>query len=256
MFSRFTAVRGLLIANAVIFTIGLLVPELGSRMVKWFAFWFPRNEHFAVWQVVTYMFMHGSIAHIFFNMFALLSFGDPLERQWGAGRFLIFYFLCGIGAGLIHTGVSWFEYAAIHNRLIDAGMTAPAIDAMMSTAMYEGPQDPKINAAVVDLYRIYSGPMIGASGAIYGILVAFGLLYPNAKLALLFLPVPIAAKYFIPVIIAMDLLSGVTGFSLFGGGIAHFAHVGGAIIGFLLMWHWRSQARRAAPSGDPRFGYG
>jgi membrane associated rhomboid family serine protease len=106
--------------------------------------------------------------------------------------------------------------------------------------------DPKVNAAVVELYRITIGHMVGASGAIYGILVAFGLLYPNAKLALLFLPVPIAAKYFIPVLLALDLLSGVTGFSLFGGGVAHFAHIGGAAIGFLLMWYWRR--RRVGPS--------
>jgi membrane associated rhomboid family serine protease len=96
---------------------------------------------------------------------------------------------------------------------------------------------------MVDLYRIYAAPMLGASGAIYGILVAFGLMYPDAKLALLFLPVPIAAKYFIPIILALDLFSGVTGFSLFGGGIAHFAHIGGALIGFLLMWYWRSRER-------------
>ena len=213
-------------------------------MVGWFAFWFPRNEHFAWWQIVTYMFMHGGLGHIFFNMFALVSFGVLLEQQWGARRFLVFYFLCGIGAGLIHTGISWGEFQAIHHRLTEAGVTAPAIESILNTGHYSGDRsDPAINAAVVDLYRIYAAPMLGASGAIYGILVAFGLLYPNAKLALLFLPVPIAAKYFVPIILALDLFSGVTGFSLFGGGIAHFAHIGGALIGFLLMWYWRSRAR-------------
>ena len=216
-------------------------------MVEWFAFWFPRNEHFAVWQLVTYMFMHGGIGHIFFNMFGLVSFGTLLERQWGTRKFLVFYFLCGIGAGVIHMGVSWFEYQSILHRLTNAGVTAPAIESMLSTGRYLGPAgEPAIKDWVTDMYRIYAGPMVGASGAIYGILVAFGLLYPDAKLALLFLPVPIAAKYFIPVLLAMDLLSGVTGFSLFGGGIAHFAHIGGALIGFLLMWHWRSRALRAA----------
>jgi membrane associated rhomboid family serine protease len=242
-----TAVRSLLIANIIVFIAGLLLPGMGNRMVEWFAYWFPHNEHFALWQLVTYMFMHGGIGHIFFNMFALVSFGVLLEQQWGTRKFLVFYFLCGIGAGLVHMGVSWIEFQSIRNRLIDAGMSASAIDTMLSSGLYSGPRgNEAVSAAVVDLYRIYVSPMVGASGAIYGILVAFGLLYPNAKLALLFVPVPIAAKYFIPVLLGLDLLSGVTGFSLFGGGIAHFAHLGGALIGFLLMWHWRNRVRRAA----------
>ena len=97
----------------------------------------------------------------------------------------------------------------------------------------------------MEFYQIYNTPAVGASGAIYGVLVAFGMTFPNAKLALIFLPVPISAKYFIPVLIALDLFSGVTGFSIFGGGIAHFAHVGGAIIGFIIMWYWKkNQFRR------------
>ena len=238
------AVRTLLIANVIFFALANFSPALGSRMLGWFAFWFPRNEHFALWQVITYMFMHGGIAHILFNMFGLASFGVPLERQWGMRRFLIFYFLCGIGAGIVHMGVSWFEYQSVYHRLTEAGVTAPAIESLLSTGSYYGPAgDSAIKESMRDLYRIHAGPMVGASGAIYGILVAFGLLYPNAQLALLFLPVPIAAKYFIPTLLLLDLFSGVTGFSLFGGGIAHFAHLGGALIGFLLMWHWRNRRR-------------
>ena len=247
------AVGGLLIANVILFLAGLLLPGWDERLVESLAFWFPRNEHFRVWQVVTYMFMHGGPGHIFFNMFGLVSFGLLLEQQWGTRRFLAFYFICGIGAGLIHVGISWIEFQAIQNRLNDAGITTPAIEAMLNTGRYDGPRDREINKAVVDLYRIYSGPMLGASGAIYGILVAFGLLYPNAKLAILLIPVPVAAKYVIPILLALDLFSGVTGFSLFGGGIAHFAHLGGALIGFLLMWHWRNQTRRAAELGGLRW---
>jgi membrane associated rhomboid family serine protease len=253
MLGHSPAVRGLLIANVVLFLAGLLLPGWDRRLVEWLAFWFPRNEHFAVWQVVTYMFMHGGMGHIFFNMFGLVSFGLLLEQQWGTRRFLVFYFICGIGAGLVHAGISWIEFQAIHNRLTAAGLTTSAIQTMLHTGQYSGPPDREINKAVVDLYRIYSGPMLGASGAIYGILVAFGLLYPNAKLAILFIPVPVAAKYVIPILLALDLFSGVTGFSLFGGGIAHFAHLGGALIGFLLMWHWRNQARRAAELGGLRW---
>src|SRR5688572_25458572 len=246
------AVRGLVIVNAIVFALGLFLPGWSGRMVEWLAFWFPRNEHFAVWQVVTYMFMHAGIGHIFFNMFGLVSFGLLLEQQWGTRRFLVFYFMCGIGAGLIHTGISYIEFHAIQNRLNDAGVPTSAIQTMLETAQYSGPRDAEINKAAVDLYRIYSGPMLGASGAIYGILVAFGLLYPNARLAILLIPVPVAAKYVIPILLALDLFSGVTGFSLFGGGIAHFAHLGGALIGFLLMLHWRNQARRAAELGGLR----
>jgi membrane associated rhomboid family serine protease len=250
MHSLSAAVRSLLIANAIVFVVGLLLPDLGGRMVGWFAFWFPRHENFAWWQVFTYMFMHGGLGHIFFNMFALVSFGVLLERQWGTRRFLVFYLLCGMGAGVIYAGINWGEFQSIYRRLIAAGLTAPAIETMLNTGRYIGPADnPAINEAMVDLYRIYTAPMVGASGAIYGILVAFGLLYPNAKLALMFVPVPIAAKYFIPVLLALDLFSGLTGFSLFGGGIAHFAHIGGALIGFLLMWHWRNQARRSTGRG-------
>jgi membrane associated rhomboid family serine protease len=246
------AVGSLLIANVIFFVLGL-VPGFRGQMVERFAFWFPRNGNFEWWQLVTYMFMHGGVAHIFFNMYGLATFGTLLERAWGTRRFLVFYFVCGIGAGLVHTGISWADYQGIHQRLTEAGLAPPAIEYMLKTGTYEGP--PGNNALaerMIDLYQIYASPMLGASGAIYGILVAFGLLYPNAKLALLFVPVPIAAKYFIPVLIALDLFSGVTGFSLFGGGIAHFAHVGGAFIGFLLMWYWRRQARRAAALGGFR----
>src|SRR6185436_7012096 len=130
------------------------------------------------------------------------------------------------GAGIVQTAVNWSEFQVIHHRLSEAGVTAPTIDSTLKTGRYDGAvDDPATASAIVDLYRIYAGPMLGASGAIYGILVAFGLLYPNAKLALLFLPVPVAAKYFIPIVLALDLFSGVTGFSLFGGGISHFAHI-------------------------------
>jgi membrane associated rhomboid family serine protease len=243
------AVRSLVIANSIVFAIGLLLPQVGARTIDWFAFWFPRHENFGVWQVVTYMFLHGGIAHILFNMFALVSFGVLLERLWGTRRFLVFYFLCGIGAGIVQTGVSWIAFQIDYSRLTEAGVTPDAINDMLKTGRYTGIRSDRVINAATDLYQIFASPMLGASGAIYGILLAFGLLFPNAKLALLFLPIPIAAKYFIPIVLALDLFSGVTGFSLFGGGVAHFAHIGGALIGFLLMWHWRNQARHKAPDG-------
>ncbi len=233
------AVLSLLIVNVAVFVAGLLVPEWREVIVARGAFWFPGNDHFGPWQAVTYMFLHADLGHIFFNMFALVSFGSILEREWGAPRFLIFYFLCGLGAGLIQTGINSFEFNALHERLVAAGMTPANIGVLMETGRGPIPSDPTLEAALVELYQIYNGRMVGASGAIYGVMVSFGLLHPNAKLALIFVPVPIAAKFFIPVLLALDLFSGVTGFSLFGAGIAHFAHLGGAAIGLVLTLLWR-----------------
>jgi len=189
------------------------------------------------------MFLHGSPGHIFFNMFALVSFGAILEREWGASRFLLFYFVCGVGAALIQTGVNWQEFRDLHEHLVAAGLTPSVIGSLLTTGSGELPTDPAVKATLIDLYRVYASPMLGASGAIYGLLVAFGFLHPNAKLSLMFVPVPVAAKYFIPGLLLLDLFSGVTGFSLFGGSIAHFAHLGGALIGFLLMLLWRKRSR-------------
>ena len=241
------AVVGLLIANVVVFAAGFL-PDVRGQIIGVGALWFPGNDHFGVWQIVSYMFLHADFGHIFFNMFALLSFGTILEREWGAGRFLVFYLVCGIGAGLVQLGVTWFEFAGLHVRLVTAGMTPDAINALLASGRAN--LSPAVKATAVDLYRIYAAPTLGASGAIYGLMVAFGCLHPNAKLAMMFVPVPIAAKFLIPILLGLDLLSGVTGFSLFGAGVAHFAHVGGGVIGFLLMLLWRS---RRAPQVEETF---
>lgn len=246
-------VAGLLIVNIVAFVAGLLLPNNGEQLVTAGALWYPANGNFGVWQLVTHMFLHANLNHIFFNMFALVSFGSVLEREWGAARFLIFYFLCGVGAGLIQLGINWQEFHSLHDRLVAAGLTPSAITSLLETGRGRMPSDPAIKATLIELYRVYAGSMLGASGAIYGLLVAFGFLHPNAKLALMFVPVPIAAKFFIPGLLLLDLFSGVTGFSLFGASIAHFAHLGGAAIGFLLMLLWRKRSRGAAgltPPGD------
>jgi membrane associated rhomboid family serine protease len=246
------AVTGLLIANIAVFAAGLLVPAWHDQIIATGAFWFPGNDNFRLWQAVSYMFLHANFGHIFFNMFALFSFGPVLEREWGATRFLIFYFVCGVGAALIHGGVTWHEFGGLHERLIAAGFAPSDLDAMLATGSDQIPADPALKAAFIKLYGIFNGPMLGASGAIYGVLVAFGLRHPNAKLALMFLPVPVAAKYFIPILLTLDLFSGVTGFSLFGAGVAHYAHLGGAAIGFLLMLLWRN--RHQPPPTGPTTG--
>jgi membrane associated rhomboid family serine protease len=242
------AVLGLIIINAAAFLAGYASPQAHEWLRNHGAFWYTGSPHFEAWQFISYMFLHGGPSHILFNMFALYSFGVVLERQWGTARFVAFYFLCGIGAALVHNAVNLYQFSSLHQQLLAQGMTAEDIDEALSTGRSVFGLNAATRATLVDLYGIYSVPMIGASGAIYGILVAFGTLYPNAKLAMLFIPVPIAAKYFIPGLLALDLFSGITGFPLFGGGIAHFAHVGGALIGLVLMLLWRRRTARIETS--------
>ena len=230
-------VKHLIILNALFFAASSL---LGIDLNNFLALYFPENENFGIWQFVTHMFMHGGFMHILFNMYALWAFGSPLEQMWGRNKFIFFYFSAGLGAGLIYTAVNYFQFNSIHNDLINIGLRTSDIQSLLTSGKYNSDILSQIpEQKLMEIYQIYNTPAVGASGAIYGVLVAFGMTFPNAKLALIFLPVPISAKYFIPVLIALDLFSGVTGFSIFGGGIAHFAHVGGAIIGFLIMWYWK-----------------
>lgn len=238
-----SAIKAIIVVCIIFFVLTLL-PDLKLFMFETFALYFPRNENFRIWQFVTNVFMHGGFAHIFFNMYALWAFGSPLEQMWGKNKFLLFFFLAGIGAAVIYTLVNYFQFNNLYNELVAAGASVEDINTLLETGKYNtlvfsGISEEKLSS----IYNLVRIPVVGASGAIYGVLVAFGILFPNAKLFLIFLPIPIAAKYFIPVLIGIDLFSGVTGFSIFGGGIAHFGHVGGAIIGFLLMWYWRGKQK-------------
>lgn len=230
-------VKVLLIIN-VIFFLGSQI--LGPVSYQLFSLWFVENENFAVWQVLTHMFMHGDFMHILFNMYALWAFGSPIEQMLGQKKFLFFYFSAGIGAALLHTLVNYFTFQSGYSALLEAGMDPAGINQLLETGSYNTAILNSVSAEMLqDFYAAVNTPAVGASGAIYGILVAFGMLFPNVELFLLFVPVPIKAKFFIPALIAIDLFSGFTGYSLFGGGIAHFAHVGGALFGFIMMWYWK-----------------
>ncbi|HSJ11626.1 MAG TPA: rhomboid family intramembrane serine protease [Gillisia sp.] len=230
-------VKVLLIIN-VIFFIGTLT--VGEYTYKLFSLWFFQNDNFGVWQIITHMFMHGSLMHIMFNMYALWAFGSPIEQMLGQKKFLFFYFSCGIGAAIIHSLVNYYHVQSGYNALIEAGMTPGGIQQLLTSGQYSTAILDSVSRDTLEsLYISFNTPAVGASGAIYGILVAFGMLFPNVALFLIFVPVPIKAKVFIPVLIAIDLFSGITGYSLFGGGIAHFAHVGGALFGFIMMWYWK-----------------
>ena len=254
---------GLIIANGLLFALTYMVEGMENKLIDQLALFFPLNENFQAWQLVTNMFMHGSLPHLFFNMFGLYTFGLVLETLWGTRKFLAFYFITGIGAGIIYLSVNFAQFNGVQSDLSDQGIPAELIQERLDAVdeLYGKRLEPRDYQAftyagidfvstdkrleedrLVDFYGNYSIPALGASGAIYGILVAFCLLFPNTKLIFLFVPVPVAAKIVVPILILLDLFSGVTGFSLFGGGIAHFAHIGGAIIGFLLMLYWRKPA--------------
>jgi len=230
-------VKHLIIIN-VIFFLGASL--FGDLFYGWFSLWFPKNEHFGLWQVVTHMFMHGGLMHLFFNMYALFAFGTPLEQQWGRQKFLFFYFSAGIGAALLHTGVNYFYVQQALHALGSSGVDPNEALELVRSGRYNTQWYSMADASTINNFlSAMNTPAVGASGAIYGVLVAFGMAYPNSQLFLMFVPVPVKAKYFIPGLIALDLFSGVTGYSLFGSGIAHFAHVGGALIGFLMAWYWK-----------------
>ncbi len=232
-------VKVLLIINVIFFIGSQLIGEVAY---EYFALWFIKNPHFHFWQVITHMFMHGGFMHILFNMYALWAFGSPIEQMLGQKRFLFFYFSAGIGAALLHTLVNFYAYQKGFNGLLELGWTPPEIMSYIEQAyssnrfaIPEGIDEGTLRS----MLQSFGNPAVGASGAIYGILVAFGMMFPNVELFLLFVPVPIKAKYFIPALIVLDLFSGVTGYSIFGGSIAHFAHVGGALFGFIMMYYWK-----------------
>ncbi|HUH50822.1 MAG TPA: rhomboid family intramembrane serine protease [Flavobacterium sp.] len=225
-------VKHLILINILFFVGAQFVAESHALLPMYYF----ENPLFQFWQPLTSMFMHGSIGHILFNMFGLYMFGSTLEQYWGAKKFLFFYISCGLGAALVHQGVNYLEFQGAYTTLTENGLTPAEI----KTLLKEG-NSPSIQEAVNKLSGAYSVPVVGASGAIYGVLVAFAFMFPNVKLMLLFLPVPIAAKYFVPAILLIDLFSGLNGNSVFGvsTGIAHFAHLGGALTGFLIMWYWK-----------------
>ncbi len=253
-------VKQLLIINVLFFIGSYFVPVA----YDFFALYYPQSDDFRIWQFVTHMFMHApfpNFAHILFNMFALYSFGSALEHFWGGKKFLFFYISCGLGAALLHTGVNYFEIQSLLSEVASLNLSTSEIHLLLN-ADYSSLFDAKgqmiagevntilenVNCTqqqfntIVQASMVSKGTVVGASGAIYGLLVAFAFMMPNAELALLFIPVPIKAKYFVPGILAVDLFLGFKGSSIFGAGstgIAHFAHIGGAITGFLMMWFWK-----------------
>jgi len=205
-----TAIKNIIIINVLVMIMTMLNEDF---MYETFSLFYPTSPFFHWWQPVTHMFMHGGFWHLFFNMYTLYIFGSVLERVWGTRKFLVFYFVTGLGAALIHTGVEWLQMQSWLGQAAEGSA-----------------------AALSSIHALKMTPTVGASGAIYGVLMGYAMLYPDSVLTLIFPPVSMKAKWFVLIFAAIELLTGVTGT---GGGIAHFAHLGGLIFGYLLILYWK-----------------
>ncbi len=205
MINRMTpVVKNLVIINVLVFLAQSAMPKLEPLLMGHY----PLGANFEPWQVITHMFMHGSLTHIFFNMFALVVFGSALERAWGSKRFLQYYMLCGIGAFFIYEATVGYEVFQLTDSI-----------------SYEG----------------LAGRVVGASGCVYGLLLGFGMLFPNTELILLFPPIPIKAKYFVIIYGLIELSLAMSNSP--GDNVAHVAHLGGMLFGFLLIKQWQNNRK-------------
>lgn len=242
MYRLTDTVKHLIIINVLMF-IGTMAFKESELFYNWFALYYPQNELFKPWQIFTHMFMHGGLMHIFFNMFALWMFGIVVEQQMGARKFIFFYISCGLGAALVQLGFYYFQFSNELSLLTNSGFSKESVMEVLKSGynMYDRRWEQVLtDQQLANFVGSFNASMVGASGAIMGVLVAFGMTNPEARLMLIFLPIPIKAKYFIPAIIGLDLVSALTGHSFFSpSNTAYAAHVGGALTGFLIMWFWK-----------------
>lgn len=232
-------VKHLLIINVLFFIASYLSPVF----YDWFALYFPKNPDFHVWQLVTHMFMHATVEHIFFNMFGLYLFGSLIEQYLGRNKFLFLYFVSGFGAVGLQILFSYVEYNAAYDQLVQAGASAQEIQGLIDKIVDSGNRNFILSnypQASAEFVSTYFGSMVGASGAIFGVMAAAAVIYPNLPMYLMFIPVPIKAKYLIGGYFAINVYSALTGSSIAGpANTAYWAHIGGAVIGFITMWYWK-----------------
>ena len=211
-----TVTKNLLIINVLCFLGAMVARRYGVDLNDMLGLHFFLASDFNPAQLITYMFIHANFQHIFFNMFAVWMFGRTLEMVWGPKRFLFYYILCGIGAGLIQEGVQWVDYVVNLSQYerVNTGISIISMDEYLNLLT-----------------------TVGASGAVYAILLAFGMLFPNSEMFIFPLPMPIKAKYFVIGYAVLELVLGITG----GDGIAHFAHLGGMLFGLILIIYWRKK---------------
>lgn len=246
-------VKNLIIINVLVFLIQQVTPRFGINLDDYMALHYWASPMFRWWQLLTHMFMHGSLSHIFFNMYGLWMFGRILENIWSSQRFITFYLICGLGAALCHMGVLTFEYSTFHSAFMhyQDNPTFPEFMHMLRKFNMPFNQDGitianSNPAAMIPYINDYYFQMIneatvGASGAIFGLLFAFGYLFPNTELYIIFIPIPIKAKWLIGGYALIELFQGVNNSA--GDNIAHFAHLGGMLFAFILLRIWHVKHR-------------
>lgn len=229
-------VKNLIIINVLMLLATYVLEMKGIDLTNILGLHYIESPDFKPYQLVTHMFMHGGFTHLLFNMFALWMFGRVLESVWGPKRFFIYYFVTGLGAAALHTLVNYLQFHYL------AGRMSPETVQMVMTQGTEIFNQGKnfSDPAAGKLNLMLNIPTVGASGAVFGILLGFGMLFPNTELMLLFPPIPIKAKYFVAGYGAIELFSGITGM---GPNIAHFAHLGGMLFGFFMIRYWNRNTR-------------
>lgn len=264
MFGRVTpVVRNLLIANIGIY---FLSSFIRMDLNEYFSLRNLHSEYFFPFQFITYMFLHGGTWHLISNMFGLFIFGPLLEQFWGPKRFLIFYMVTGIGAGILYSGINYIEtnrFASAVEKYYENPSPGEFKYIMEKKAHIDVKRNARINSFIYDfndnpenqsyimqsreylqqvLYLKSNSQMVGASGAIFGILLAFGMLFPNTTLMLLFPPIPIKAKYFVAIYGLFELYAGIQRAS--GDNVAHFAHLSGMLVAFILLKIWQKDRKK------------
>jgi Uncharacterized membrane protein (homolog of Drosophila rhomboid) len=214
--------KNLIIINVLFFLGGVVATRYGIDLSTYLGLHFFMADDFNPAQLISYMFMHGGFTHLFFNMFAVWMFGRILEQIWGPKKFLFYYIACGIGAGLIQELVQYIQYAV-------------QLSAYDKVDLGEGMIVPM--AQYLNLMNT-----VGASGAVYAILLAFGMLFPNERMFIIPIPFPIKAKYFVAGYAIIELMEGIANNPT--DNVAHFAHLGGMIFGFILIMYWRKKKNK------------
>lgn len=256
MFQLTPAAKNILIINGIIFILSDFV-GLRSYIIESFGMRYFHSENFQPYQILTYMWVHGGFGHLFSNMFSVLIFAPILERVWGSKKFLIYYLATGIGAGILYSGINYYENYSFEVK-VKSYEQNPSPESFRKLVLnnsseyysqlydfidsYEqNPSNSNDNLSIAyanDLLKVKSDvPMVGASGAVFGILLAFAMLFPNMELMLLFFPIPVKAKYLVLVYGIYELWSEIN--RMPGDNVAHFAHLGGMLIGYLILKYWK-----------------
>ncbi len=226
-------VKNLIMINVILYLATMVMQgTFGFDLSQYLALFHIKSEYFRPYQFVTHMFMHGSLMHIFFNMFALWMFGRVLESVWGPRRFFTYYIITGLGAALVHMTVLYIEYKSLEAQMSQEQLEMVLSEGYRIFSQGQNFVDPQMG----EMNLLLNVRTVGASGAVFGVLLAFGMLFPNTQLMLLFPPIPIRAKYFVLIYGGIELF---LAFSQPGSHIAHFAHLGGMLFGFLLIQFWK-----------------